>query len=57
MAYEAAEDVLDDLHEQVEDPEVSQPMLKAYVEAVEFVTGLTPEEVRGLRAYAVATGL
>lgn len=48
---------LDDLHEQVEDGAVRQPMLKAFVEAVEFVSGLTLEEVRDLRAYAAAAGM
>lgn len=57
LSYQQAEDALDDLHENVEDAEVRQVMLKAYVGAVEFVTGLTSEQVRDLRAYAVAAGM
>ncbi len=37
--------------------EVRQPMLKAFVSAVEFVTGLTPDELRDLRGYALACGM
>jgi hypothetical protein len=54
MTYSAAEGVLDDLQEQVEDQEVRKPLLEAFVEAVEFVNGLTHEERRDLRAYANA---
>lgn len=54
MTYAQAEGVLDDLQEQVDDREVRKPMLEAFVEAVEFITGLTHEELRDLRGYANA---
>lgn len=54
MAYAQAEGVLDDLQELVDDREVRKPMLEAFIDAVEFVSGLTHEQRRDLRAYANA---
>ena len=57
MTYDEAEDALDDMHEQVEDTDVRQAMLKAFVNAVAATTGLTPEALHELRAYATAAGM
>ncbi|RRS01092.1 hypothetical protein EIP75_22125 [Aquabacterium soli] len=56
LTYEAAEDALDDIYEMVDEPE-RRLLLIAFMQAVEFGTELTRDELRELRAYAVAAGM
>ncbi len=52
--YQQAEDTLDEIRAQVADQEVRALMLRAFVEAVAFIAGLTGQEVEALTGYANA---